>query len=443
MLTQPGTSTITPKKQTGIALPAGLRLGHYRLGKQLGGGGFGITYQAVDTRTQREVVIKECLPGQFTTRAADGLHLSVLDETGFKWALNSFWNEASLIAECQHPNIVRIENYFEALGTVYYVMPAIGGSSLNDLLKTPLSTAQRLALAERVQTAMLSALEYIHARKVLHRDIKPGNILLTADGTPILIDFGAAREQVAEKTMTLIATPGFAPVEQMQQHDKKGPWTDLYALGATLYNILTGEAPVDAVCRFGKDVGTDPLIPLSQHVELKLKADKRFLHSIDRAMRIWPEDRWQSVAEWRRGLQHDYQEKNILPGSRYWRHALRMQGRLSMGRYWGGTTVLLLLAAGGLAATYDAGGADMKALFLHWQQNLPLLIPAVICCLLFLLLHLSATVRRLHDADFSGMGAAFIFIPVPGWLYLAFLCLHPGSPGLNHFGPRPGSDTDF
>lgn len=439
-MTVPYTERTAKPPQAGVALPAGLRLGHYRLLRKLGGGGFGITYLAEELHSRREVVIKECLPGQFATRAADGLHIAVLNEAGFRWALNGFWNEASLIAEFRHPNIVRVENYFEALGTYYYVMPSVGGRSLRDVLATAeFSIEQRIALAERVQTAMLSALETLHARNVLHRDIKPDNILLTADDTPVLIDFGAAREQMAEKTMTIMATPGFAPVEQMQQHDKKGPWTDIYALGATLYNILTGEVPVDAAYRFGKEVHVDPLVPLSHRIELQIHGNSRFLRCVDRAMRVWPEDRWQSVAEWRRGLQSAVAEKPVEPGSRYWRHAFRVKGRLGLGRYWGGTAVLMLLWGGAAAALY-AAGLNREECFLQWQHHLPLLAVAAAVSLVFLVLHICATVRRLHDANFYATGAAFLFIPVLGWLYLAFLCLHPGIRGQNDFGPDPDAD---
>lgn len=433
-----------PRRTPGIALPRGFGLGHYRLIKQIGGGGFGLTYLGKDTSTGKKVVIKECLPSMFATRDTRGYLVQPLNSAGFAWALRSFREEASLLAKLRHRNIVNVSSYFSALNTEYYVMPSVGGQSLKDRLQQSLSIHERIELARKVQDAMLNALEYIHAFNILHRDIKPDNILLDDRDTPILIDFGAAREQVAEKTMTIIGTPGFAPIEQMQQHAHKGPWTDIYALGATLYNVLTGNIPDNSADRIGDKQHGDPLRPLIQDMELRVLCDKRMLRCIDRAMSVFAENRWQSVAEWRRGLQtSEEEEKNqcILPGSRYWRHALYMGGRLSFTRYWGGTMGLFALWSAAAAGLY-AAGLNSETVFLQWEQHLPLLSAAAAVCFPFLLIHICATARRLHDASFNATGIAFLFIPLLGWFYLFFLCLHPGTPGTNAYGPAPDSD-DF
>lgn len=442
-MTKPKKGGTKPGRPPGVALPPGFGLGHYRLLKQIGGGGFGLTYLGKDTHTGREVVIKECLPSMFATRDPQSYLVQALHRDGFAWALRSFREEAALLAKLRHRNIVTVSSYFSALNTEYYVMPSVGGQSLKERLQRPMGIHERIELASKVQEAMLDALEYIHSFNILHRDIKPDNILLDSRDTPILIDFGAAREQVAEKTMTVIGTPGFAPIEQMQQHAHKGPWTDIYALGATLYNVLTDTTPVNSADRIGDKYHSDPLVPLVRDMELCLLCDKRVLRCIDRAMGVFAENRWQSVAEWRRGLQTTEKEEKrryVPQGSRYWRHALSMRGRLSPARYWGGTFVLLLLWAAAASAFFCRGGLNNVQVILQWEQHLPLLIAAAGACLPFLLVHFCTTARRLHDADFSAMGTAFLFIPVLGWLYLFFLCLHPGTPGANTYGNSPHAD---
>ncbi len=211
----------------------------------------------------------------------------------YNWAKERFMEEAQLLARLDHPNIVKVFGAFEALGTAYYVMTHINGQALGKSAPPPAEINEQW-LSPIVHT-MLGALEYLHAQGIYHRDVKPGNIMLREDGTPVLIDFGAARSMVRERTFTMIESVGYAPIEQVQSSGKIGPWTDLYALGATCYRLIIGELPPRSVSRMFKNA---PYMPLAACKELRGRFSQAFLKSIDRALNIWPGDRWQSAAEW-------------------------------------------------------------------------------------------------------------------------------------------------
>jgi serine/threonine protein kinase len=237
------------------ALPPGMVLnGHFLVGKVLGKpGGFGMTYLAWDNTLETRVAIKEFLPHELVGRDRD--HLSVVahsqeDHTIFRAGLNSFLQEARTLARFNHPNIVRVRHFFQENGTAYMVMDYYQGHSLWEGLESkskPFSEAESLDIV----LPILEGLREIHDKGFVHRDIKPQNIYLTRDGRPILLDFGAARNAIGERShsLSVVWTPGFAPFEQYQNHGKQGPWTDVYGVSATLYFMVTGRVPPDAMER--------------------------------------------------------------------------------------------------------------------------------------------------------------------------------------------------
>ena len=281
-----------------IFLPHNYQLGNYRIIKVLGRGGFGITYLAHELKLNREVVIKENLPSALSNRASTTYRVQPLTEGNaagsYEWALRNFLNEARTLSSLEHPNIIRIFTAFEELGTAYYVMPHISGTSL-DKVRYPMPEAE----IRPILLAMLDALRYLHSRTpvLLHRDIKPANILRGPDGTPVLIDFGTARV-LSEHSQTVVESPGYTPLEQMKTRGNVGPWTDLYALGGTMYKLITGKPPVRCLDRIGED--TQPR--LADNTELLKNYSPRLLESIDKALALEVRNRWQSAEEWMKAL---------------------------------------------------------------------------------------------------------------------------------------------
>lgn len=307
-MTATGNSTFNTSTGKGVALPPELELGPYRIIRKLGQGGFGITYLACHLETQQQVVIKENMPTFYAYRDDSTLRIHPLDEQenidNYNHTLTRFVEEARTLARLEHPNIVRVREAFEALGTAYYVMPYVGGKELH---KAAPATPDEAWLAP-ILNAILSALSYLHSQNLLHRDIKPGNILLQEDGTPILIDFGTARAMQTGRSATMVGTPGYTPVEQMTTNGKKGPWTDLYALGATCYRVITGACPPEAFDRMEDE---DPYIPLSRRPELRGRFSRNFLKSIDTALAVRAHKRWQSAEEWQQALANPSTQPSI------------------------------------------------------------------------------------------------------------------------------------
>ena len=288
------------------ALPTGTRLEEFVIERILGSGGFGVTYLARDTSLGRQVVIKENLPAQFCFRDTHSLtvaprHTTGEDAENFRWSLENFSKEAAMLASLNHPGIVKVLRSFQGFGTAYFVMPFVEGMTLDALLVSRWAKGQCLTEKElhRLLELVLSALGYLHDRGIYHRDIKPGNILITNEGIPILIDFGSARQRLSERSMTVVESAGYTPFEQLQSRGNVGPWSDLYALGGTLVKALTGEAPPKAMDRA---VG-DPWIPLAQRVDLSAWYSIGFLAGIDRSLAFRVEERWKNAEEWLVALQ--------------------------------------------------------------------------------------------------------------------------------------------
>ena len=279
-----------------IALPSGYQLENYRLETVLGHGGFGITYRAKDGDLRKTVAIKEYLPREVAFRGQDStvVPLSQGDRETFEWGLERFLDEARTLARFGHPNIVGVHRFLRTNGTAYLVMDYCEGESLESMLGREGTLApDRL---EAMLVPLLNALEVLHAAGVTHRDIKPGNIYLREDGSPVLLDFGAARQALAQhsRSVTAMATPGYAAFEQYSTKGKQGPWTDIYGLGATLYRCVTGQRPPDASDRMLED----ELVPTVEMASGRYP--KPLLQQIDAALKLRPQDRPQSIAVWRR-----------------------------------------------------------------------------------------------------------------------------------------------
>ena len=241
-----------------IALQSGTELvGDFRIERMLGAGGFGITYLADEIALDRHVTIKEYFPSDFAARAG-GIEAAPRSQDcagDYRWGLDRFIEEAQTLAKFNHPNIVRVYRYFRANNTGYMVLHFEEGLSLKSWLKG-LGRAPRQKELDAIIAPLLDALELIHKADFLHRDIAPDNIIIRKDGEPVLIDFGSARREIAahSKTVSALVKPGYSPYEQYAETSRQqGPWTDIYALGATLYHAVTGKRPADSPSRMVKD----------------------------------------------------------------------------------------------------------------------------------------------------------------------------------------------
>jgi serine/threonine protein kinase len=241
--------------QANQALPAGTRVENYRIVSTLASGGFSTVYLAHDDK-DTPVVIKEYLPSTLAVRtdSAAAPKVAAADLAKFRYGVKCFFEEGRALAKLTHPNVVRVLNFFRANETVYIVMRYEKGRPLQ------LQIQHRVGMPDEVWVRstfaeLLNGLREVHRNKLLHLDIKPANVFLRTDGSPLLIDFGAARQTLSGEVEKLAPTytPGFAAPEQYARRAELGPWTDIYSIGATLYACLAGAAPQPAHERLKKD----------------------------------------------------------------------------------------------------------------------------------------------------------------------------------------------
>ena len=269
----------------------------YRIERVVGSGGFGITYVAEDVNLGTQVAIKEYYPFDFGDRDAT---MSVRPKSDrhtktFQWGRSNFLQEARNLARFEHPSIVRVTRVFEANSTAYMVMRFEQGQSFEEWLRSlgRFPTQEEL---DAIVAPLLEALQMMHKENFLHRDIAPDNIIVRADGSPVLLDFGAARRAVAEmsRSLTGIVKAGYSPHEQYSSDSRlQGPWSDLYALGGTLYRAVTGTPPEEATLR----VDDDRMPPAVQAAKGKYRKD--FLNAIDACLKVRGSERPQSVTQLR------------------------------------------------------------------------------------------------------------------------------------------------
>lgn len=273
------------------ALKTNYMLGEYRIERLLGEGGFGLTYLGFDTNLDKYVAIKEYMPSEHAVRSNDSkiIAKSQSSSTVYDWGLNAFLNEAKTLAKFEVPNIVRIYRFFKANGTAYIVMEYCEGGCLIDRISKKSQMPEDLL--KNIISDLISGLQLVHDDGILHRDIKPDNIMFRSDGTPVLIDFGAARLAIGTKSrkVTTIISPGYAPMEQYSSNGCIGPWSDIYSLSAVAYLCLTGERPPDIMNRLHED--TIEKLSLRNNSSV-------FLKSIDKGLELQVNDRPQSLSEW-------------------------------------------------------------------------------------------------------------------------------------------------
>jgi len=274
--------------------------GQYTILGFLNSGGFGITYLAKDS-LDRTVVIKECFPNALCRRSTSIVRARSRKHTGeLRSFVESFMEEARSLAKLVHPNIVGVHQVFEDNDTAYMAIDFINGKDLQDILE---STDQAFTPDEIVVLLkkMLSAVEFIHQAGILHRDISPDNILIDENRNPVLIDFGAASEQVVRATRVLtgrrVVKDGYSPQEFYLTGAEQSPSSDLYALGATFYRVIAGKAPPESQRRLAQvaEGSPDPYEPLAGRFP---GYPQGFLESIDKATRVLPRDRIPSAAAW-------------------------------------------------------------------------------------------------------------------------------------------------
>ena len=280
-------------------LPSGYQFENYIIESVLGSGGFGITYLAKDISLDTKFAIKEYIPSEFAYRE-DNYFVAPKtekDKDNFEWGLSSFLKEArTLVRFNDSDNIVKVYRFFEANGTAYFVMEYIEGETLTDLLK---ANKLKPINIEKMFDGVLNGLKRIHDSDVLHKDIKPSNIMVRGS-TPILIDFGSARENKPGTEHTRIITERYSPIDQYDPSQEVGFWSDIYSLSATFYRAVTGSAPPEAPGR----VIDDKCLALSK--ERPDGFSLEFLTLLDRGLSLLPKDRPKDIGDWKKNTKRSF-----------------------------------------------------------------------------------------------------------------------------------------
>ena len=292
-----GFDPAAPLTDYSVLKPGSILLGKYIVGKTIGKGGFGITYLAYDTTTGKKAAIKEYYPYGLALREMGNPTVAVStteNASVFKSGAERFYEEAKLVSRFNgNPNIVAVHEFFYENDTVYFSMEYLSGHTLKDHVQSgkTLNAAQALFIAQNVSNALMAA----HSASVLHRDISPDNIMLCSNGEVKLIDFGAARQVMAENSQnfSVILKPGFAPLEQYKKKGNQGPWTDIYSLGASLYYSLTGDIPDAPMSRLDEDVTFE---------ENKYNINEELWDIIVKATMLKIPDRYADIYELRKAL---------------------------------------------------------------------------------------------------------------------------------------------
>lgn len=296
-----GYSPGSRKKKYPLALPEGSVLaGRYLAGAVLGQGGFGITYLALDVNRQARVAIKEFFPGNLVLRRENGHTVS--GRTGellqdFAYGKTQFLTEAKILAQLNwHPNIVHVKRYFEENGTAYFVMEFLPGVSLQQYVRSHGGSIPWQE-AEALMAPVMGALHIAHQIGIVHRDVTPDNIMITTDGEIKLLDFGAARFSLGDRSHSfdVILKSGYAPVEQYARHGRQGPYTDVYSAAATLYAVTTGYLPPESISR-------EETVPLISPRQYGVQIPAAQEHVLLKALSVHAKDRYQTMEAFGKAL---------------------------------------------------------------------------------------------------------------------------------------------
>jgi Protein kinase domain len=330
--------------------------GSYRIVRVVGAGGFAITYEAEDIHLGTPVALKEYYPVDFGDRDST---MSVRPKSErhrstFEWGRSNFLQEARTLARFEHPSIVRVTRVFETNATAYMVMRFEEGDSFEAWLRS-LGRPPSQKELDCIIAPLLEALQMMHAKDFLHRDIAPDNILVRRNGSPVLLDFGAARRAVAEmsRSLTGIVKAGYSPHEQYSSDSRQqGPWSDIYALGATLYRAVAGLPPEEVTLR----VDQDRMTPAAAAARSPYRPE--FLAGIDACLKVRASERPQSVSQLRTLLLTPVAAPTArvrsLPPTRRLSHT----ARLLFSRQW-------RVVAAGLLALFAAAYGGFE--YAHWQ----------------------------------------------------------------------------
>jgi tRNA A-37 threonylcarbamoyl transferase component Bud32 len=283
-------------------LAPGTKIDQYVVSGLLGRGGFGITYLVHDEALQKDFALKEFFPEDLVVRDGTGIRFTAKphSESDYRWGLKKFYDEARLLAQFSHANIVSVRRVFEENSTAYMLLDFVRGSTLEKWLQGLDSPATQEEL-DLIAAPLLGALELVHANRAWHLDISPDNVMIRAsDGAPILLDFGASRFEIKQHSQlvsALVFKSGYSAPEQYTSNaDRYGPWTDIYAFAATLYRAISSTRPIEATSR----QLTDELRPAVGIGKGRYR--DRFLKAVDWGLKLPPRERPQSIREWRKEL---------------------------------------------------------------------------------------------------------------------------------------------
>jgi serine/threonine protein kinase len=279
-------------------LPIGTRLADFEITGILGEGGFGIVYIAFDHSLQRNVAIKEYMPGVLAARSDDHSIRVRADrhQETFNVGLKSFINEARFLAQFDHPSLVKVYRFWEQNHTAYTAMQYYDGRTIKDIVNGSPELVNE-AWCRKILKQILDALEMLYTMRILHRDVSPDNIIVQENGDAVLLDFGSARQIIGDRTrgLTVILKPGYAPVEQYAGDASldQGAYTDIYALSAVIYFAIMKEAPATSIARMVKD----PITPLAERGVPGYSTE--FLHALDKGLAVMAHERPQTIDAFR------------------------------------------------------------------------------------------------------------------------------------------------
>ena len=283
-------------------LAVGTRLAEFEITGVIGEGGFGIVYMTFDHSLRRPVAVKEYMPTSIALRGPDQKVVvrARRHQPTFDTGLKSFINEARILAQFDHPSLIKVHRFWEQNQTAYMAMRYYEGSTLKEIIEQDLACVDE-AWLRPIMASILGALDTLYGEKILHRDISPDNILIQETGEAVLLDFGSARQVISDlsQSLTVILKPGYAPIEQYADDNTmtQGPWTDLYSLSAVMYLAITKQPPPTSVAR----MVTDTMLTLADGNHPGFS--RPFLAAMDQGLLIRPEQRPQTIEAFRQLLQ--------------------------------------------------------------------------------------------------------------------------------------------